>query len=399
MIFITNSPVWSLGKGKGAPSFYKTLKLYNDKEHDVLLLTTEADLELGELSYLTVKKIPSLPLIKSHFLFGSFRLVNKLVNYFIYQLIGFCYLLLNLKSHKLIYAYEIGFVPAAKFCGFIRRLAVVSRFQGTILTSLVEEVSLFKKLYLKIKFLDHIWALKTKTNLSIMTNDGTKGLDVLLLLGRDKDDILFLSNGVDLPDFDNIELSSYTKNQKINDIVFSSVSRVQKWKRLDRSIDIFEKFYKANPNSHYNICGDGIELENMKAYVKNKKLCHAITFLGSIDKNTVYSVLQDSHYFLSSYSLSNLGNPLFEAIRCNNIVVTLDNGDTAKVIEDCVTGYISPELDYLKNADSLIGSFDNKVLFNEIVCNANKKLDEILVTWDERMNLEYSFVTKYLTFK
>ncbi|WP_394146942.1 glycosyltransferase family 4 protein [Shewanella atlantica] len=394
MIFITNSPVWSLGKGKGAPSFYNTLKLYNDKGHDVLLLTTEDSLELNELSNVNIYKLPKLPLVKTQILFGGIRLIHKFINYFLSQVIGLVYLLRYTSGHRLIYAYEIGFVPAAKLCGLIKKLAVISRFQGTVLTSLVDKVSIPKKLYLRLKFLDHIWALKTKTDLTIMTDDGTKGLDVLLLLGRKKSDILFLANGVDLPNIDECELSSYNKNQKEGDIVFSSVSRIQKWKRLDRSIDIFEKFHSVNPNSHYNICGDGVELENMKAYVKKKNLCNAVTFLGSIDKNTVYSVLQDSHYFLSSYSLSNLGNPLFEAIRCNNLVVTLDNGDTAKVVEDGVTGFISPEQDYLDNADSLIENFNDKELYESININANHRLDDLLVSWEQRMSSEYEYVDK-----
>ena len=60
--FITDLPVWSLGKGKGAPSFYNTLELYNDRGDQVTLITTEQDLDLSELANIKVVKFANMNL-------------------------------------------------------------------------------------------------------------------------------------------------------------------------------------------------------------------------------------------------------------------------------------------------------------------------------------------------
>ncbi|MEY8214006.1 MAG: glycosyltransferase [Colwellia sp.] len=392
IVFITDSPVWSLGKGLGAPSFYNTLKLYNDKEDDkVVLLTTEKNLDLSELNNIEIVTMPKLPLMSSQIMFGSIKLLNKYMNFFLSQFIGLFFLFKFTKC-KLVYGYEIGYIPAIRWFSILSNKTILSRFQGTVLTDLVQNVTSKRSWYLKLKFLDHIWSLKTKTHLTIMTDDGTKGNNVLNLLRGGGSEILFIKNGVDVPNFSDIHLDKYLINHSTNDLVFSSVSRLQSWKRLDRSISIFSDIHQTHPNSHYYICGDGSEMNNLKALVETLELNDSVTFLGAVDKGTIYSVLLDSQYFLSTYELSNLGNPLFEAIRCNNLVVTIDNGDTSSIIKDGVTGIISSENNYILNSEKAQFYIDKPKERDIIIEKANKVLDARLVTWDTRMEKEYKLV-------
>ena len=391
IVFITDSPVWSLGKGKGAPSFYNTLKRYNDSEK-VILLTTEKNLDLDELESVDIVTMPKLPLIKSTVLFGSLRLLHKYINYFISQFIGL-FFLLKMKDCQMVYGYEIGFIPAMRWFSIFKKTPILSRFQGTVLTDLVQNVGRKRKAYLILKFLDHIWALKIKPKLTIMTDDGTKGDEVLHFLRGKSSDILFIRNGVDLANIADVQLNKYPVNHASGDVIFSSVSRLQGWKRLDRSIAIFAEFHKSEPNSHYYICGDGTALNELTLLVEKLCLTDAITFLGAVDKGTIYNILLDSHYFLSTYELSNLGNPLFEAIRCRCLAVTIDNGDTASIIKDGVTGIISSEESFQLNSRKILNYLDKKQEVEDIINKANDLLDKKLVTWEERMEVEYSYVS------
>ena len=108
---ITNLPVWSLGKGKGAPSFYKTLKLYNDKGDRVTLVTTEQQLDLSELENVTVIQLPKYKIIQNRAFAGALRLVHKYLIYILNQFSGLRYLNKYAMSADVVYAYEIGFVP------------------------------------------------------------------------------------------------------------------------------------------------------------------------------------------------------------------------------------------------------------------------------------------------
>ena len=389
--FITNLPVWSLGKGKGAPSFYNTLQLFNDRGDIVTLLTTESGLDLSELDNVKIVYLAHRKLLESRLLSGLLSLLHKYFLYIRYQVDGVRALNKHAYEADIIYAYEIGFVPAVKIFCQQNKKKWVSRFQGTILTDLVQASGLMWKIRLYCQFFDHIAALKILAPLTIMTDDGTKGDQVLQFLRRTSlcARVDFFKNGVDSPDLNVGDLKPYEQAHNTNDIVFSSVSRVQRWKRLDRSVEIFEVFTRTHPQSHYYIVGEGSELGCIKELVASKKLEDKITFLGSLEKSQVYKLLMDSKYFLSSYELSNLGNPLFEAIFCSAIVATLDNGSTSEMIEDQVTGLLSAEGKYIDNAEKLVTLESDQALQQAINTQAQRAFSRIMDSWDQRMDKEY----------
>ena len=78
-----------------------------------------------------------------------------------------------------------------------------------------------------------------------------------------------------------------------------------------------------------------------------------IKFIGKRKHTEVMKLLSQSDVLLSSYEMSNLGNPLYEAMINKVLVVTVNNGDTAKLIIDGVTGIISEENNYLANSKKL----------------------------------------------
>ena len=388
--FITNLPLWSLAEGKGAPSFFNTIKMFVDRGHSVTLLTTEDDPKLGELrAKVDVVNVPRRHTTSNRLFGGFFRVVQKHYNYVKSQSDIIEYLDKSAVNADLLYAYEIGFVPGV--VGFAKKTGktCVSRFQGTILTDLVQPVSVLRKLRLYLQFYDHIKAMRASSDLTVMTDDGTKGDRVLKYLRqRHSGEIRFLKNGVDSPQLAYVN-QTYQKYHADGDIVFSSVSRLQSWKRVDRSIEIFAKFKSRFNNSHYYIVGDGPEIENLKELAYQKGLHGSISFLGAQEKHQIYGLLKDTKYFLSSYELSNLGNPLFEAISCGAIVATLNNGNTAEMIVDGVTGLLSDEHDFTKNALKLIECESSPDSAAAMRAAAKDHLATNFESWNQRMEREY----------
>lgn len=395
--FITDLPVWSLGDGKGAPSFYNTIKIYNDKGDKVTLLTTEKNLHLSDLENVTVVEMNHIEVTHNRAFWGVFRLIHKYCVYFFQQRSGYRYLKQYAELSDIVYAYEIGFVPAVKKFSKHYHKRWVSRFQGTILTDLVQHASWFRKIKLRMQFVDHLTALKARSDLTIMTDDGTRGNQVLALVrGTSDSSVSFWKNGVDFPEVNELSVSAYKKNHNDGDIIFCSLSRIQKWKRLDRSLDIFEAFHKVYPNSHYYVIGDGEALLSVQKLASVMGLSGVVSFMGALQKPQIYQLLQDSKYFLSSYELSNLGNPLFEAICCSAIVATLDNGATGEIIVDQHTGIISQEESYLDNATKLIALEHDKILQNRLLISATEKCKSVMDTWARRMEMEYSTLVNIL---
>ena len=394
--FVTNLPVWSLAEGGGAPSFFNTIKMFVDRGHSVTLLTTETNHELRDLKPLRIVNIPCRKSTEKRSFGGLFRLLQKHLNYVMSQDDIIPYLEEHANNADLLYAYEIGFVPGVVDYARKKQIPCVSRFQGTILTDLVQETSVLRKLRLYTQFYDHIQAMRAVPDITVMTDDGTKGDQVLRCLRRnDSSKIHFFKNGVDLP-MPDITREKYNRLHSGNDIVFCSVSRLQRWKRVDRSIEIFSRFKARFSNSYYYIVGDGPEKEALEKIVRQKGLHDSVTFLGIQNKSQIYSLLKDTKYFLSSYELSNLGNPLFEAMACGAVVVTLNNGATSEMVIDGVTGIISDESEYVSNVIRLIDCENDPEVVMMMRDAAKNHLVASLESWDQRMEREYNVLELFL---
>lgn len=388
IVFVTNLPTWSMNSRSGGPAFYKTIDYYYKKNWNITLYTTESTTkpDLNQFPEIKVYKLPKLRFFNIRHISSFSGMINYIINQFVF-LIPF---LFKKKKYDIIYAYEIEFVPAAFVISKLFRIPLVSRFQGTILYPKLN------KIFETLKFLNHFLSLKIPANLTIMTDDGTKGDKVIKYIRGHTNNLLFIKNGVDLAAFsennlssDIINIAQEMKNYKFN---FISVSRLVRWKRVDRSIDIFNKFYKHNKNSRYIIAGDGDKKLDLINKVTQLESMDNILFTGSINKDEVDFLLSRSNIFLSTYELSNVGNPLYEAMKNRCLVVTVANGDTSKIIQDNYTGIISNEEKYIDNANKLILLVNDEKKFNEIINRANEKLFTIIQSWEKRMDKEFELV-------
>jgi glycosyltransferase involved in cell wall biosynthesis len=386
ILMATNLNVWSLAKGSGAPSFYKTLELYNQKGHTVYLYTTEQENPVSELQNVKFIRLPKLATWNVRRLSNAKCIFNYLLNQII-----FLYVYAQ-NSHKtdLLYAYEIEFVPVLKLLSLLKNVPLVSRFQGTILHPLM------RLKYWQLKFFPHYFSLKIRADTTIMTNDGTKGDAVLSnIRGASCDDVLFLFNGTRRDTYDLSKVSERVKSitQAKNGYDCISVSRLERWKKVDRTIDVFKRFHEELPNSRLLIVGDGSCLDELSRQVSKEGLSEVVIFLGSINQEEVDYILANSDIFLSHYELSNVGNPLWEALRRKCLVVTIDNGDTGKVIEDGVNGILSKESDYFENAQKIIVAINNGKIdaLREI---GHETYEKLTVSWDQRMEQEYECVAQ-----
>ena len=175
-------------------------------------------------------------------------------------------------------------------------------------------------------------------------------------------------------------------------LFFFSVSRLQNWKRVDRSLEIFRKVHEAIPGSVFIIGGEGEKKKDWEDYSVKLGIQDAVVFLGALNKDEVYYTMSISKYFISSYELSNMSNPLFEAMKNNCVVVTLDNGETGQFILDNHNGIISNEDCYLDNADKVIRVINSDELYDNLLKNSLVALNKNFSSWPERMLVEYNAV-------
>lgn len=384
MLMVTNLSVWSISKGVGAPSFYKTIELYNNNGWSIDFWTTEKKPQIDELKNVSIKNIPVLiPLISVLRLHSIFRNLRYITNQFLIVLIFF---LFKNGKYDVIYGYEVEFIPGLKVISMLTGTPLVSRFQGTILHPLM-----IKKLW-RLRYLAHVCSLSINSDLTIMTDDGTLGDEVIdRLRPRKKNPVWFVRNGVDehVINYDNISPRIFTLLEKNEGKrFFFSVSRLQCWKRVDRSLEIFKEVIEHDQNCFYLIGGDGQKKNEWEEYSNTIGLKKYVEFLGGLNKDEVYFLQQRAHFFLSTYELSNMGNPLFEAMKNECVVATIANGSTSTLIKDGFNGLISPEQDYISNAKKLLKVIADDSLYNLIQHNSLSTFNDQFQSWNNRMQME-----------
>ncbi|MFT4644163.1 MAG: glycosyltransferase involved in cell wall biosynthesis [Planctomycetota bacterium] len=315
----------------------------------------------------------------------------------IFKLFRMSRTVMKTQKFDVVYGYEAHGIWAAKLLNFFKKFKTekfVARFQGTFYNKYLDNKN-WKKILFNIEVFSPLYL---NSDLCIMTNDGTQGDKVLARIkSRHQKNLKFWVNGVDLLKLDDNkifalrnELSPGVEN------VILSISRLEKWKRLDRGILSIAKYVEntGDRNFKYIIVGDGIESNALKQLVKDNNLENEIEFTGAIPHTRVKEYLNIADVFLSLYDGSNVGNPLLEAIRTHKIIFTLNNGDTASWIQHKKNGFIFDENEnLLENISSEIenlfsGKYNKEEILTEIVKTEKTKL----WTWEERMNEEVAVV-------
>ena len=105
-------------------------------------------------------------------------------------------------------------------------------------------------------------------------------------------------------------------------IVIGNVSRFIKSKNHQFLIDFFCLYHQYNEKSILCLCGDGIEMEAVKAYAKDKGIFSKIYFCGNV--NNVNEYLQIFDYFVFPSLYEGLGIAVIEAQAAGLPVLVFD---------------------------------------------------------------------------
>lgn len=303
--------------------------------------------------------------------------------------------LLAVGRFDVIYGYEAhGYLAVCllRLLGLTGGSRVVARFQG------------FKSKSGLMALLnwEMFLALLLPAHLCIMTDDGTQGDQIMRRIrSPNLRRLKFWVNGVDpLPKLESRLETRRRLGCPDNCFLVLSISRLVPWKRVDRGIKIIEELvkHKERENVRYFIIGGGIEREPLQQLVNNLGLASHVRFLGPLDNQEALRCLQAADAFISAYNLSNVGNPLLEAIRAGLPIFTLDNGDTGKWIINGVNGFIYPADDRSVGpmAADMARLMDDVKLAGTIKKGLMETERERLWTWRERMGVEVAAVEELL---
>lgn len=387
---------WSISEGKGAPSIFRTVDGYVRSGWDVHVVmraektnfgSSPENLHIYNFEFPFLKKLVGVRRLSTPAALALWAFSHRKFLRMGARVLG---------SHDIgvVYAYEADGVAAARKLADRYHKPLVTRFMGTVLSDKL------KSLKYRLILPHHFRALKTRADLVIMTNDGSRGLWTLRQLKNPSPDIRFWMNGVNHAD-----LSGYDEAQLRAELLVPQgcrtllcVSRLVGWKRLDRSLRAFQKILGGfEGDLRLVIVGDGDARPDLEKLANELGIADSTVFAGGLPQSKVYHVMRFADVFLSLYDISNMGNPLFEAMRAGKPIVTLDNGDTATIIRDGENGLLLPASSDVDDiASAVLCVLRDESLRTRLAQGAAEYAGEHFWTWDERIAEEVGLVGKLL---
>lgn len=396
IIIYSWSTIWSMKNKSGAPSFFRTIDLYIQKGWDVNLVLTDAQNGANEMAdnchIYTMKEWKTDGWISEKMISKPFLLL-KMFRYYCYSK-RVTKQIIKRKAVKdiLFYGYEVHGVPAAKWASKKYKRPIVTRFQGTVATYFKYNLPTKVKQYFRLK------ALRTEADLVIMTDDGTQGLKTLKMLGNLSKNIKFWKNGLDLFEkdyrFEESERKMLRESLGIleEECMLLTVSRLQDWKRVDRSINALAEVVKKSSEFKLVIVGDGPSRKSLESLSKQKNIEDKVIFVGAQEHDKVYDFMSSADIFLSLYDMSNVGNPLLEALALGKCIITLTGGDTDKVIQNNYNGIIIEPEEITKLPGIILDLSNNSLKRRTLEEGAKDYAKKNLYSWTARMEMEYKEV-------
>jgi glycosyltransferase involved in cell wall biosynthesis len=423
ILLICALDVWSLDQGKGAPTLERTLRAYSDAGHTIDAVVPDIGANhfyRGGARDRAPESRPALRNVRFH----SFHMpglrdlplpgdlpapVAKLDQKLRFAL-AFPWLaagkageLLRASSgsYDALYAYEAHAVLAARL---LRRrglrLPLVARYQGTVMYPALKDTMLYCRRY------EEALALKTPADLIIMTDDGTSGDKVLAKLNpRSRERVKFWRNGLDL---DRVRPAAPQDRAGVraalgiptDAFVMLTASRLATWKRVDRAIRALPRVRSWVPQALLLVVGDGEERARLESLARSLGVTDSVRFVGAVPQPDVLRYMHASDVFLAIADLSNVGNPLLEAMACGMCIVAVDAGDTRDLIADQRTGRLvdnSQRSGFVKTledrlADLLVALCGDPELRARLASAAAAYASEHFWTWDQRMAAEIEAV-------
>ena len=287
-----------------------------------------------------------------------------------------------------------------KFLSGRRTAFSVSRFYGV--WDLYSKMIMQRNWLKSILNFDILMSFCLPADLAIITNDGTQGDKALAwLCPTTRRRVGFFVNGTDRYDVDPDLVVDLRLKLGI-DSCFSAVcvTRLVSIKRVDRCIRILECLINKYNIHKFKlvIVGDGEDRGNLQRLANSLGVSDNIVFVGSVENTQVKNYMAAANMFFSMYDVSNVGNPLLEAIRANKIIFTLNCGDTASWITHGVNGFIYNDDEFMVDAVArdILNLMDSPTLAEAIRLNLKETERSKLWTWDERLRAEYAAVSEGL---
>ncbi|MBN1461599.1 MAG: glycosyltransferase family 4 protein [Armatimonadetes bacterium] len=333
---------WSMGEGRGAPSFFLSVTSFPRRGHDMhVVMPGFSALPRTERYHgVTLHRFPT------RFRFnpepGRSRVLVHAGFFFLYlywfvrSIPAAMSLARRVRPDVVIGMGPLG-APAARFVAGRLRVPNITRLFGTELDQVAGS---------RVRRWLRYWqlaGLTTPADYIIMHNDGSGGDRAARRAGVDMERFMFWPDGIDKRLFGPHRRSPESLaalGVPVGHKVILSVSRLHSEKHVERLLKATPPVFAALKDVTLLIVGDGEERGALEAAALSLGIADRTIFAGSVPRETLPPIYASADVFVTLSDRTNAFNPLYEAMISGLSIVALNTGRTSDFIEDGVTGIL-----------------------------------------------------------
>jgi len=282
-----------------------------------------------------------------------------------------------------------GALPAS-LLGRLFHIPVVTRFHGV--ATRPEGLSRWRH---RLWHLDEIAGLRAPSRAVVVTNDGTRGDETLKRLGVPPERVYYWMNGFDVADLrcpEGYDAARFKAEVGLEGKhVVLMLCRLAGSKRVDRGIvAVADLVHRCGRRDVVLlVAGAGGKRGELEALCRRLGVEPFVRFLGAVPHSEAYKYYTIADVFLNLYDVSNLGNPLIEAMYFGKPIVTIDDGSTAVLLRDQENAILVDPARIAEELPRWISALlADRSLRETLGKAARATFDEKVLTWQARMALE-----------
>ncbi len=200
-----------------------------------------------------------------------------------------------------------------------------------------------------------------------------------------------MRNGADFPKgkVEKAEVKKLRKQYEIEEEIplFLFVGRMMWYKGIRLSLDSLKEVKKAGKKFKMFFIGDGLEYEEIKAYVKEIDLQDVCIFAGAIqERELLRTYFSMCHLFLFPSTFDTNGIVVTEAAACETASIVLMNSCASEGIVDGHNGFLVQE-DVAQMSERILWACDHMEELKQIGRSA---MEEIYLSWDDAVSNAYN---------
>jgi glycosyltransferase involved in cell wall biosynthesis len=379
---------WSMGEGRGAPSFFLSITSFPKRGHDMHVLMPGRPGCPREEDYhgVTLHRFRSaINFMPEPGASKALQHIKRLLTYvywFVRVVPAGKSLASRLGADVVIGMGELGAQAAFR----------IARGAGVPNVTRLFGIGVFpaSKLKFMLRYRE-TRALTTPAAYIILCNDGSQGDELARRLGVDTDRLLFWPNGVDKRLYESPKPSRDIRAElgmpESNRIVLS-ISRLHFEKHIERIVRAVPGVAAARDDVTFVIVGSGEERESLERLADSLGVRDRVVFTGSVGREELADYYKTADVFVALSDRTNVSNSLHEAMIAGLPVVVLNTGRTADVVQNGENGVLLTPADLPRVHEVLLELLADDERRRVLGEGARTSADERLPTLEERQVME-----------